>query len=106
VKVYYDIQAWLPRNMVFISNEVWSGLDADTQKAIQEAAAKAEASGWVEWQKKTAELNKTLADNGVKVMTPSDKIKSGFAAIGQTMTGEWTKAAGADGEAIMAVFKK
>jgi TRAP-type C4-dicarboxylate transport system substrate-binding protein len=106
VKVYYDIQAWLPRNMVFISNEVWSGLDADTQKAIQEAAAKAEASGWVEWQKKTAELNKTLADNGVKVMTPSDKIKSGFAAIGQTMTGEWTKAAGADGEAIMAAFKK
>jgi len=106
VKVYYDTQAWLPRNMVFVSNEVWKGLDANTQKAVTEAAAKAEQRGWAEWEKKTAELNKTLADNGMKVLPPSDKIKEGFAAIGKTMTEEWTKAAGSDGEAIIAAFKK
>ncbi|WP_207460135.1 TRAP transporter substrate-binding protein [Azospirillum sp. SYSU D00513] len=106
VKVYYDVQAWLPRNMVFVSSEVWKGLDADAQKAITEAAAKAEAAGWVEWEKKTSELNKTLADNGVKVLPPSEKLKSGFVAIGKTMTDEWMKAAGADGAAIIEAFRK
>jgi TRAP-type transport system periplasmic protein len=106
VKVYYDVQAWLPRNMVFISKEVWDGLDADSRKAVEQAAAKAEASGWAEWEKKTADLNKALADNGMKVLTPSGTIKDGFAALGKTMTDEWMKAAGADGEAIVAAYRK
>ena len=42
----------------------------------------------------------------MKVLPPSDALKQGFAAIGQTMTDEWTKAAGADGQAIIAAFKK
>ncbi len=106
VKVYYDVQAWLPRNMVFISTEVWKGLDADTRKAIQEAAAKAEARGWSKWEKKTADLNKELADNGMAVLAPPDRLREGFAAIGRSMTGEWEKAAGADGAAIIAAYRK
>ncbi|MCM8736113.1 TRAP transporter substrate-binding protein [Azospirillum sp. A1-3] len=106
VKVYYDVQAWLPRNMVFVNSEVWKGLDANTQKAIQDAAAKAEAKGWAEWEKKTAELNKTMSDNGMKVLPPSDKLKEGLSAIGKTMTEEWIKSAGADGEAIIAAYRK
>ncbi|KAA0685840.1 TRAP transporter substrate-binding protein [Azospirillum brasilense] len=106
VNVYYDVQAWLPRNMVFVSTEVWKGLDDATKKAVEQAAAKAEATGWTEWEKKTAELNQTLSGNGMKVLTPSPAIKDGFAAIGKTMTDEWTKAAGADGEAIVSAFRK
>ncbi|GAA4258294.1 C4-dicarboxylate ABC transporter substrate-binding protein [Azospirillum formosense] len=106
VNVYYDVQAWLPRNMVFVSTEVWKGLDDATKKAVEQAAAKAEATGWTEWEKKTAELNKTLSGNGMKVLTPTPAIKDGFAAIGKTMTDEWTKAAGADGEAIISAFRK
>ncbi|MGR0183310.1 TRAP transporter substrate-binding protein [Azospirillum aestuarii] len=106
VNVYYDVQAWLPRNMVFVSTEVWKGLDDATKKAVEQAAAKAEATGWTEWEKKTEELNKTLSGNGMKVLTPSPAIKDGFAAIGKTMTEEWTKASGADGEAIVSAFRK
>ncbi|HYE43115.1 MAG TPA: TRAP transporter substrate-binding protein [Caulobacteraceae bacterium] len=106
VKVYYDAQAWLPRNMVFVAQDVWSGLDDATKKAVQEAAAKAEARGWEGWQKRTAELNKTLADNGMKVLPPPPALKDGFAEIGKTMTTEWQKAAGADGEAIISAYKK
>lgn len=106
VKVYYDVQAWLPRNMVFVSQDVWNGLDDATRKAVQEAAAKAEARGWEGWQKKTAELNKTLADNGVKVLPPPPALKDGFTEIGKTITTEWQKAAGADGEAIVNAYRK
>ncbi|HYD65773.1 TRAP transporter substrate-binding protein [Azospirillum sp.] len=104
-KVYYDVQAWLPRNMVFVSQDVWSGLDDATKKAVQEAAAKAEERGWAGWRAKTAELNKTLADNAMKVLPPPAALKDGFAKVGATMTAEWTKAAGADGEAIIKAYK-
>ncbi len=105
VKVYYDVQAWLPRNMVFVSLDVWNGLDDASKKAVQEAAAKAEARGWEGWEKKTAELNKTLADNGMKVLPPPPALKDGFTEVGKTMTVEWQKAAGADGEAIVKAYK-
>lgn len=106
VKVYYDVQAWLPRNMVFVSLDVWTSLDDATRKAVQDAATKAEARGWEGWEKKTADLNKTLADNGIKVLVPPAALKDGFAQVGKTMTTEWQKAAGADGEAIVAAFTK
>lgn len=105
VTTYYNVQAWLPRNMVFISQDVWKGLDEPTRKAVEQAAAKAEAAGWAGWQAKTEELNKTLSTNGMKVLPPSPALSAGLAKVGETMTAEWTKAAGADGEAIVKAFR-
>lgn len=106
VNVYYDLQAWLPRNMVFVGERTWKGLSPETQTAILNAAAKAEARGWDGWQTRTAELNATLAKNGVKVITPSPELKAGFAKIGETLTAEWVKQTGAEGEAILAAYRK
>lgn len=106
VKVYYDIQAWLPRDMVFINLDLWKGLDAKTQKAITDAAAKAEKDGWAAWEAKTNELNETLAKNGMKVLEPPPAMKKGFVAVGNKMADEWMKAAGPDGEAIILAYTK
>ncbi|NYZ17003.1 TRAP transporter substrate-binding protein [Azospirillum sp. RWY-5-1] len=106
VRNYYDLQAWLPRNIVFVSEKVWKGLDEKTQTQILNAAAKAESAGWAGWEAKTADLNATMAKNGMNVITPTPALKAGFAKIGATMTDEWVKAAGADGEAIIKAFRQ
>lgn len=102
---FYDTQAWLPRNIVFANKDAWGKLDAATQKAISGCGDKAAESG----AKKSAELTagylKTLADNGMKVLPPSDQLKGELAKIGETMTEEWLKAAGADGKAIIEAYK-
>ena len=46
VKYYYDTQAWLPKNVVFVSQKAFDALDKPTQDAVLKAAAEAETRGW------------------------------------------------------------
>jgi TRAP-type C4-dicarboxylate transport system substrate-binding protein len=40
------LQAWLPKNAVFVSQKAFDALDKATQDAVLKAAADAEARGW------------------------------------------------------------
>jgi hypothetical protein len=46
-----------------------------------------------------------LADNGMTVQAPDAALMSALGKVGDTITGEWLKAAGADGEAIMKAYR-
>ncbi len=35
---FYDVQAWLPRNIVFANKDSWNGLDEATQKVVMDCA--------------------------------------------------------------------
>ncbi len=45
-----------------------------------------------------------MAEDGMTVGPPGDKIKSGLEAIGSTMSGDDGKDAGTDGKAIIDAF--
>jgi TRAP-type C4-dicarboxylate transport system substrate-binding protein len=47
-----------------------------------------------------------MAKNGMNVVKPSAQLKGDFQKIGQTMTEEWLKTAGADGKAIVDAYRK
>ena len=106
VKNYYDTQAWLPKNVVFVNKAAFDALDKATQAAVMKAAADAEARGWKTSQEKTAWYLEQLSKNGMTVAPPSSQLKSDFQKIGQTMTEEWLKTAGADGKAIVDTYRK
>lgn len=106
VSHYYDIQAWLPKNMVFVNMDSWNKLDDASKTAITEAAAEAEKIGWARSEELTAQYIKTLTDNGMKVEKPSEQLKADLAKIGETMIAEWTAKAGAEGKAAVEAFKK
>jgi len=103
---YVDTQAWLPRNMVFASKAAYDRLSAAEKKALTDAAIAADERGWKlsleEMTVKTAALKKA----GIIVVTPSPALVSGMANIGTVIAKEWAASAGADGEAMLAAFKK
>ncbi len=103
---FYDTQAWLPKNMVIINKAAWDKLDKATQGAIAAEGKKAEAACWAESEKLAGGFLETLAKNGMKVQKPNDKFAAELAGIGKTMTDEWVKSAGADGQAILDAYKK
>ncbi len=103
---FYDTQAWLPKNLVFVNNDAFKKLDAATQKAVMDAAAAAETRGFAAAQVETEDSKAALVKGGMKVVPPSDALKAGFQKVGATMTEEWIKKAGADGKAIVDAFKK
>ena len=106
VKYFYDAQAWLPKNIVFVNEKAFSTLDKPTQDAVLKAAADAEARGWKISQEKTKWYLEQLAKNGMTVAPPSPAFAAELKKIGDTMTGEWIKQAGADGQAIVDAYKK
>lgn len=106
VKYYYDVQAWLPKNMVVVNTEAWNGLDDATRSVILGAAAMAEVTGWRKAEELAGWYNEQLAGNGMEVGPPSDQLRSDFIAIGGTMTKEWLDRAGDSGVAVVESYKK
>ncbi|WP_163391496.1 TRAP transporter substrate-binding protein [Enterovibrio norvegicus] len=86
---FNEIKAWIPKNFVVVNKRAFKRLDKDDQKAILDAAEKAEARGWNEVTAQEAKDTKTLADNGIVVSQPSEQLLGELQAIGQTMTNEW-----------------
>jgi TRAP-type C4-dicarboxylate transport system substrate-binding protein len=105
VKYWYDVQAWLPKNMVVVNKAAWEGLDENLQKIVLDAAAKAEKAGWDKARELSDWYKEQLAANGMVVEGPSEELKADFEKIGETMTTEWLERAGASGKAVIDTYK-
>jgi TRAP-type C4-dicarboxylate transport system substrate-binding protein len=105
VKNYYTTNAMHPKNVVVVNNRAFQGLTAAQKKAVTDAAAAAEKHGWDLAKQREQTANKMLADNGMTVQAPDAALMSALGKVGDTITGEWLKAAGADGEAIMKAYR-
>lgn len=103
---FYDVQAWIPKDATFVNKAAFDALDKPTQEAILKAAAAAETRGWKMWEEKTNWYLDQLKAKGMKVQAPSPALASGFKKAGETLTADWLKKAGADGQAIVDAYKK
>ena len=104
-KYWYDINAWLPKNMIVVNKQAFDSLDENTQKAILAAAAAAEERGWNEARKLADWYKEQLAANGMEVAPPSEQLRADFMKIGETMTEEWLEKAGEQGKAAIDAYK-
>jgi len=103
---FYDTQAWLPKNMIVVNKAAFEALDKPTQEAIQKAAQAAEERGWRISAEKTRWYTDQLAAKGMKVQPPSDALKAGFQKVGEQLTADWLKKAGAEGQAVVDAYRK
>lgn len=103
---FYDAQAWIPKNVTFVNKAAFDALDKPTQEAIVKAAAVAEERGWKLAEEKAKWYLEQLKANKMQVLPPPPALKSGLEKIGVQLTADWSKKAGADGEAVIAAYKK
>lgn len=105
-KFFYPVNAWLPRNATVVNAKAFDALDKPTQEAVLKAAAAAESRGWAMSEQKDREYQLELAAKGMKISPPSDAVNKELRKIGETMTQEWIKTAGADGKQIIDAYTK
>ena len=106
VKNFYEVNAWLPKNAIVVSQKAFDALSPATQETVLNAARNAETRAWKISQEKSLEYNAQLAANGMTVATPSAAFKAELKAIGDTMTAEWLKTAGEQGRLIVEAYRK
>ena len=91
---YYKVNAWLPKNMVFIRKEAFGRLTPADRKVMLDAARVAEARGWQLSQESDLGFEKQLAANRIKVAGMDFMIRSYLDRVGETVAREWLKKAG------------
>ena len=106
VKNYYTTNAMHPKNVVVANGRAFQRLTGAQQQTLQAAAAVAEKRGWELSKQREQAANKLLADNGMTVAAPDAALMGALGKIGETISAEWLKAAGADGEAILKAYRK
>jgi TRAP-type C4-dicarboxylate transport system substrate-binding protein len=106
VKYFYDVNAWLPRNAVVVHKRSFDALDAATQAALLKVAASAGERGWKISDQKDDEYLKELVARGMTVDRSSERLKGELKAIGERMTAEWLKQAGAEGQAVIDAYRR
>ena len=77
-----------------------------TQEAIMKAAATAETRGWKMWEDKAGWYLDQLKSHGMIVQPPSAQLSADLKKLGDQLTADWLKKAGADGEAVVAAYRK
>ena len=70
------------------------------------ATATAEVRGWKLWENKTQWYHDEIAKKGMKVLKPSPELAAGYKKIGDQLTADWLKRAGAEGQAVVDAYKK
>jgi TRAP-type transport system periplasmic protein len=106
LKFWADTQAWLPKNAIIASRKAFDALDKPTQDAVMKAAAEAETRGWKLSEEKNGWYLDQLRKNGMTIYPPSAQLKADMKKVGDTMTGDWVKKAGPDGQAVLDAFRK
>jgi TRAP-type C4-dicarboxylate transport system substrate-binding protein len=106
VKYYYDVQAFVPKNMVIVNQRIFDRLDESTKQALLDASAKAEERGWQISKEETERNVAILKERGMQVIAPSPTLVQQLGEIGQTMTEEWLAGAGPEGQAIIDRYRQ
>lgn len=98
---YTDANLWLPKNIVFISQRSFDGLDEATQEALMEAAAEAEKRGWEMSREDNDASLAALQENGISVSEPNEAVSAALQAAGDQLFEDWQSRA--DDEAKQAL---
>ena len=101
---FYDINAWLPRNYVFVNKDAWNELDENTRNVIKGLAMLAEPAGTAKARQLSDWYVTQLVSHGLIVQSVNEQLRSDFEQIGATMIQEWLSEAGGEGKGIIDAY--
>jgi TRAP-type C4-dicarboxylate transport system substrate-binding protein len=101
---YYGINAWFPKNLVFVNRQAFDALPPPARAAVLQAAARAEVRGWALSEAVATESTLELQRRGMKV----DRVPATFEAelkrLGEKFSREWVQAVGNEANVIFVPY--
>jgi TRAP-type C4-dicarboxylate transport system substrate-binding protein len=102
---FYEVDAWLPRNTIFVNKGYWDGLSEPNRAALTDCAAIAKEAGLQRSKDFTTFTINGLKENGMIVGRAGDALIAELRKVGETMTEEWLASAGETGRAIVDAYR-
>jgi TRAP-type C4-dicarboxylate transport system substrate-binding protein len=104
IKHYYPINAWFPKNIVFVNQQAFDALPPPVRQAVVKAAADAEARGWVMSEAISEESVAELQRKGIKVDRATAELDTELKRLGERFSREWVQSVGNDANKIFIPF--
>ena len=103
---YYDVKAWLPRNMVIVNGKAWNRLDDATKAVVTSAAASAEEKCWAKAEELDSWYVSQFTEKGMTVGKLNPDMQAAFEKVGAELKAAWLERSGAKGKAVIDAFEK
>lgn len=101
---YYDLQAWMPKNMIYVNEAAFKKLSPKSQQAIIDAGKTAETRGWKMSEEVFAQTTANLKAK-MNYRVANEALTKSLAQIGDIMSVEWAEAVGPNAEKILAPLR-
>lgn len=101
---YYGINAWFPKNIVFVNVKAFDALPAPSQEVVTQAAARAEARGWALSEAVANESTQELQRRGIKVGRVPISFEAELKRLGEKFSREWVKSVGTEANLIFVPY--
>ncbi|MBD9406940.1 TRAP transporter substrate-binding protein [Acidovorax sp. ACV02] len=100
IKQYYGINAWFPKNIVFVNQQAFDALPAPARQVVSKAAAEAETRGWA-MSAAVAEVSVAeLQRKGIKVDRAPADFDAELKRLGERFSREWVRSVGSEANQI------
>lgn len=100
VKYFYEINAWFPKNVVFVNAKAMDELEPMAREALLRAAQAAEQRGWETSERVAYESVDELRRNGMKVERVPRDFSVDLKRVGERLSLEWVRQVGAEANGV------
>lgn len=104
IKYYYEINAWFPKNVVFVSGKAFDALTPQARNQVLTAAAAAETRGWAASQALAVSATDELRTHGVKIERIPADLDNEIKRMGERFSREWVRSVGNEANAIFVPY--
>jgi TRAP-type C4-dicarboxylate transport system substrate-binding protein len=102
---FYTVDAWLPRNTVFVNRDAWDGVSEEHRQVMRDCAETAAAEGLAQAKELTEFYLDGLREGGMTVEEPQNELREDLREFGQVMTDEWLEQTGERGATIVDAYR-
>lgn len=104
IRYYYEINAWFPKNVVFVSSKAFDALKPAARNMVMKAAADAETRGWLASQALASSATEELRQNGIRIERIPADLEVEIKRMGEKFSREWVRSVGNEANDIFVPY--
>ncbi|MGH8759009.1 MAG: TRAP transporter substrate-binding protein DctP, partial [Burkholderiales bacterium] len=104
IRYYYEINAWFPKNVVFVSGKAFEALPPEMRSTLLKAAADAESRGWLASQALASSATEELRQNGIRLERIPADLEQEIKRMGEKFSREWVRSVGNEANGIFVPY--
>jgi TRAP-type C4-dicarboxylate transport system substrate-binding protein len=89
MRYFYEINAWFPKNIVFVQSKAMAALDARTRDVLQSMSAQFERRGWAESATAASKSKDELRRNGMQIEAAPYMFGRDLKRLGERFSLDW-----------------